>query len=127
MKGAFALICLVVLTAGCAAAEQKPSTGDKLYEAVARGSTPELAVIDARSQAADRRLALGVPSADWTHVYSILSTSLVDTDPQTGSIRNSMRLGDSFQLPAATANGLPGGLSPDGRCRVVGRVDAAPG
>ena len=127
MKGALALICLVVFTAGCAAAEQKPSAGDKLYEAVARGSAPELAVIDARSQAADRRLALGVPSADWTHVYSILSTSLVDTDPQTGSIRNSMRLGDSFQLPAATANGLPGGLSPDGRWLVVERVDAAPG
>ena len=54
MKGALALICLVVFTAGCAAAEQKPSAGDKLYEAVARGSAPELAVIDARSQAADR-------------------------------------------------------------------------
>jgi len=127
MKGALALICLVVFTAGCAAAEQKPSAGDKLYEAVARGSAPELAVIDARSQAADRRLALGVPSADWTHVYSILSTSLVDTDPQTGSIRNSMRLGGSFQLPAATANGLPGGLSPDGRWLVVERFDEATG
>src|SRR2546423_15690196 len=115
MKGALALMCLAVFTIGCAASERAPASGDKLFEAVARGSASELAVIDSRSQAADRRLALGVPSADWTHVYSIVATSLVDTDPQTGSIRNSLRLGDSYRLPAATANGLPGGLSPNGR------------
>jgi hypothetical protein len=120
MKTPAALIFLLVLTA-CASAGPgpRPTVSDKLYEAVDAGSLPGLAVIDSASKATARRLALGVPSADWKHVYSILSTSLVDTDPQTGALQNSLQLGGSYHLPAATANGVPGGLSPDGGRLVV--------
>jgi hypothetical protein len=120
MKAPAALICLLVLS-GCAAAGPgpRPTASDKLYEAVDAGSLPGLAVVDAASKTTARRLALGVPSADWKHVYSILGTSVIDTDPQTGAIQNSLQLGDAYHLPAATANGVPGGLSADGRRLVV--------
>jgi hypothetical protein len=120
MKSPAALICLLVLTA-CASAGPgpRPAVSDKLYEAVDAGSLPGLAVIDSASKETARRLALGVPSADWKHVYSILATSLVDTDPLTGALQNSLQLGGSYHLPAATANGVPGGLSPDGGRLVV--------
>jgi hypothetical protein len=121
MKAQAAFICLVLLTAACAAASPGPRSvaGDKLYEAVDGGHSPALAIIDSASKATERRLPLGVPSPDWKHVYSILGTSLIATDPQTGSLENSVQLGGSYHLPAATAAGVPGGLSPDGRWLVV--------
>jgi hypothetical protein len=121
MKAPAALICVVLLTAACAAAGPgpRPTASDKLYEAVDTGASPALAVIDSASKATARRLPLGVPSPDWKHVYSILGTSLIDTDPLTGALQNSVQLGGSYHLPAATAGGIPGGLSPDGRWLVV--------
>ena len=120
MKAPAALICLLVLTACVAAGPgPRPTASDKLYEAVDAGALPGLAVVDAASKTTARRLALGVPSPDWKHVYSILGTSLVDTDPQTGALQNSAQLGDSYRLPAATAGGVPGGLSPNGRWLIV--------
>lgn len=117
MRVAAALFGLGFLVAGCAAAQERlPTGGDKLYEAV---STQTIAVIDSRSHTVDRRLPLGVPSSDWKHLYSIVSTSLVDTDPLTGATLNALPLGGSYQLPAATAGGMPGGLSPNGRWLVV--------
>jgi len=123
------MICLAVFVAGCAAAQQGPRSGngDKLYEAVSAGDSPMLAVIDSRSHSADRRLSLGAPSADWKHVYTIVATSLVDTDPTTGATRKTIQLHGTYQLPRATANGVPGGLSPNGRWLVVERFDESAG
>jgi hypothetical protein len=121
MKKSATFICLVLFAAACAAMEgPRSAAGDKLYEAVA-GNT--LAVVDSASKATDRRLALGVASADWSHLYSISGAELVDTDPATGASRRSMQVGASFHLPPATASGMPGGLSPNGRWLVVERSD----
>lgn len=112
MKTSAALICLVLVSTACAAASGPRATpGDKLYEAVA-GNT--VAVVDSASRSTDRKLALGVASADWQHIYSISGAQLVDTDPRTGALLGSLQIGASFRLPAATANGVPGGLSRNG-------------
>ena len=121
-----ALVCLGFLVAACAATREGPPAGaGKLYEAVASSSSQYVAVIDARSHSIDRRLPLGVPTNDWKHLYSIVSGSLLDTDPQTGATLNTMALGGAYELPAATSTGLPGGLSPSGRWLVVQSFDGA--
>ena len=114
----FATLVFVTVFAGACAATQGPrsSVGDKLYEAVAGNA---VAVVDSSSRATDRRLTLGVPSADWKHLYSISGGALIDTDPLTGAVLGSMQLGAGFRLPPATASGVPGGLSPDGHWLVV--------
>jgi DNA-binding beta-propeller fold protein YncE len=127
MRVVGALICLGVLVAGCGGTQQilRQTRGDKLYEAVSTHSSQLVSVIDSRSHTADRRLPMGVPTSDWKHLYSIVSTSLVDTDPRTGATIGTMPLGGAYRLPAATANGVPGGLSPNGLWLVVESFDSS--
>jgi len=127
MRVVGALICLGVLVAGCGGTQQilRQTRGDKLYEAVSTHSSQVVSVIDSRSHTADRRLPMGVPTSDWKHLYSVASTSLVDTDPQTGATLNTMPLGGAYKLPAATANGVPGGLAPNGMWLVVESIDSS--
>lgn len=124
-----ALMSLGILTTGCAATHGglPVGAGDKLYEAVSTHSSQLVSVIDSRSHATERRLPLGVPSSDWTHLYSILGGSLVDIDPQTGTTLSSMTLPGHYQLPPATNSGMPGGISPDGRWLVLEAFDQTPG
>jgi len=127
MRVVGALICLGVLVAGCGGTQQilRQTRGDKLYEAVSTHSSQVVSVIDSRSHTADRRLPMGVPTSDWSHLYSVASTSLVDTDPQTGATLSTMPLGGAYHLPAATANGVPGGLAPNGMWLVVESIDSS--
>jgi len=127
MRVVGALICLGVLVAGCGGTQQilRQTRGDKLYEAVSTHSSQVVSVIDSRSHTADRRLPMGVPTSDWRHLYSVASTSLVDTDPQTGATLSTMPLGGAYRLPAATANGVPGGLAPNGMWLVVESTDSS--
>jgi len=115
------IICAALLAAACGTTEQVPSrSADTLFEAV---SPAALAVIDTGSKSTDRKLALGTPSPDWKHLYSIVATSLVDTNPETGVTQGSLSLGGSYRLPEATASGLPGGLSANGQWLVVQSSD----
>src|SRR5438270_824643 len=127
MRVVGALICLGVLVAGCGGTQQilRQTRGDKLYEAVSTHSSQVVSGIDSRSHTADRRLPMGVPTSDWSHLYSVASTSLVDTDPQTGATLSTMPLGGAYHLPAATANGVPGGLAPNGMWLVVESIDSS--
>ncbi len=127
MRATRALICLAVVVAACTANPQAPRqiSGEKLYEAVASGKSQMLAVIDSRSHNAERKLTLGVPSADWKHVYTTAGMSLMDTDTATGDTVNTMQLHGAYHLPSATATGMPGGLSPSGRWLVVERFDGS--
>jgi hypothetical protein len=75
------------------------------------------------SRSTVRHLPLGVPSPDWTHLYSIQGTTLVDTDPSTGLTRATLPLPGSYQLPAANSAGLPGGTSPHGGWLVAQSYD----
>ncbi len=127
MKASQALIGLVLVVVGCGANPQAPhqAAGDKLYEAVPGDRQPMLAVIDTESRIRDRELRLGTPSADWKHVYTIVATSLVDSSSLTGELINTLQLHGIYHLPAATANGIPGGSSPDGRWLVVEKFDGS--
>ncbi len=126
MRAVGALIGLVCLVGACAATQEGPRTNsDKLYEAIAGNSGHFVAVVDSRSHAVDRRLPLGTPSKDWQHLYSIVSHSLVDTDPHTGATLSTLSLGDAYELPPAGANGMPGGLSQNGMWLTVESFDGA--
>lgn len=104
-------VALVFLVAACGANVPGKAAEDlRLYEATGT----QIAVIDSISHVTLRHLPLGVPSNDWTHLYSIRSDALVDTDPRTGSPRRTLPLPGRYELPAATSTGLPGGTSPDG-------------
>src|SRR6266851_405562 len=129
MRTLGALICVGLITAGCAATRGvlPRGSGDKLYEAVTAHGSPLLSVIDTRTQTAERRLPLGAPSRDWTHLYSIAGSSLIDTDPLTGSTLSTMILPAGYRLPPATISGVPGGTSPDGRWLVAETFDPASG
>jgi len=127
MRGLGALVVLLVI-AGCATPQpQAKISGDyKLYEAatVPYESTI-IAVIDSKSRQPERTLPIGTPSNDWKHLYSVISTSLVDTNPLTGTTQRTLLLPGQYQLPPATYTGLPGGLSPDGSRLVVESFERA--
>jgi hypothetical protein len=123
MKIARAFAVLFV-TAACAGGPMQPPPASGhvlLFEA----TSSEIAVIDSTTRLTVRHLPLGVPSPDWTHLYSIQGTALVDTDPSTGLTRATLQLPGSYQLPAATSTGVPGGLSPDGSWLVAQSYDGA--
>ena len=124
MRVSGTLVCLGILAAACGGTEGTPSgNGDKLYAAVSTQTSQSIEVIDSRSHNVERHLPMGVPSTDWKHLYSIASTSLVDTDPQTGATLSTLPLGHAYRLPDATLTGVPGGLSPNGDWLVVERYD----
>lgn len=106
----------------------RAASGDKLYVAVATQHREFISVVDAGTQKEVRTLPLGVPSSDWQHLYSIDDSNyLVDTDPQTGAVRGRLNLQHSYKLPSATATGMPGGLSQNGRWVVIQRYDLPDG
>src|ERR1700686_5703782 len=101
---ALGALAILLFVAGCSAVQPQAKTaGDyKLYEAAntaQRGSF--IAVIDSRSGTMDRTLPAGTPSSDWKHLYSVISTSLVDTNPLTGTTQGTLLLPGSYQLPPA--------------------------
>jgi hypothetical protein len=124
MRTPLALICVGFLVAACGATSTQSAPGDKLYQAISHGHSQYVSVIDSRSHLAVRRLPLGVPTGDWKHMYSLVDTSILDTNPETGVILGMLQLGHAYRLPDATVSGLPGGASPDRRWLVVERYDA---
>jgi len=125
MRVSGTLVCLGILAAACGGTEGTQSgNGDKLYAAVSTQTSQSIEVIDSRSHNVERHLPMGVPSGDWKHLYSLASTSLVDTDPKTGATLSTLPLGHAYRLPDATLTGVPGGLSPNGDWLVVERYDA---
>src|SRR5713226_8212147 len=130
MRALGTLVVLLII-AGCGTVQgpQAKIAGDyKLYEAASmpHGSTL-IAVIDSKSRQTERTLPIGTPSNDWKHLYSVISTSLVDTDPTTGTTQNTLQLPGQYELPPATYTGLPGGLSPDGSRLVVESFERSAG
>jgi hypothetical protein len=117
-------VAVLFVTAACAGGPTLSPTAPGhtlLFEA----TSSEIAVVDSATHLAIRRLPLGVPSADWNHLYSIIGTALVDTDPSTGLTGATTQLPEMYQLPAATSNGLPGGISPNGYWLVAQAYDGA--
>src|SRR5690348_15975339 len=111
MKIARAFAVLFV-TAACPGGPTQPPPASghmRLFAATA----VEIAVVDSTTHFAVRHMPLGVPSPDWRHLYSINGTALVDTDPASGLTSAKLQLPGTYQLPAATSSGLPGGTSPN--------------
>jgi hypothetical protein len=75
----------------------------------------QVAVIDSSSHAVERKLQLGTPSGDWKHLYSVISSSLIDTNPENGATLRTLQLPRHYDLPKATISGVPGGMSQNGR------------
>lgn len=119
-----AVIVVVGIAAACAGGPSKPPVASghvRLFEATGN----EIVVIDSQTHFAVRHLPLGIPSPDWRHLYSIKGTALVDADPATGLTISTLRLPGQFQLPAATSDGLPGGMSHGGAWLVAQAFDGA--
>jgi hypothetical protein len=129
MRAAWALPAMLFLLAGCGhvSGGSSGAGGDyKLYEAANTKQSQLLAVIDSRARTTERRLPFGTPSLDWKHLYSVSSGSLVDTDPATGTVLHKVRLSGPYDLPNATINGIPGGLSQNGQWLVLQSWSSAP-
>jgi hypothetical protein len=127
MRALPGIVVAALVVAGCGRADLGPTplVGDyKLYTATSTQTSQLVSVIDTRSHAVERSLPSGTPSPDWTHLYSVQGTMLVDLDPQTGAARHTLNLPGAFQLPSATIGGLPGGLSQDGHWLVLQAFDA---
>jgi hypothetical protein len=123
MNGLKALLAgFVLLLAGCGQANGGRSTGGadfKIYEAASTASSQSVSIVDSRSHAIERRLPFGTHSGDWTHLYWIKGTELIDTDPRTGARLHTFALPADYQLPPATVSGVPGGLSQNGKWLVL--------
>src|SRR5260370_30655838 len=85
MRTLGALICVGLITAGCAATRGvlPRGSGDKLYEAVTAHGSPLLSVIDTRTQTAERRPPPGAPSRAWTHPSPLPGRPLIAPPPLT--------------------------------------------
>ena len=122
VKGALIGLIMFVVACGSMPSERSGS-GDKLYQAMSSGHTQFISVVDTKTHQEERRLPLGAPSADWQHLFSLDSTVLVDTDPNSGVARARLDLKHAYRMPNATATGMPGGLSPNASWLVVERYD----
>jgi hypothetical protein len=122
MRNPIGLVVLGMVVAACSSMRSAPEPGslDRLYEAM----PASIVVVGARSHEVERTMALGTPSRDWKHLYSIVGTSLVDTNPLNGETQDATPLGGDYQVPPATSDGVPGGLSPAGHWLVVQAHDA---
>ena len=122
MRGlVFVLMAAVVLVAACGRVPQAgPAPGDyRLYEAVTTSSGPAVAILDTSSHSMLGALPLGTPSADWSHYYAVRSGVLEDVDPHSGAILHTLPLARPYDVPQVAINGMPGGLSQNGRWLVL--------
>jgi len=126
MRSPLIMVCAVILVTACGRVPGAPlESGDfKLYEATSDRS--QIAVIDLKSHAIERRMQLGTPSSNWKHLYSVASNMLYDVDPETGSSVKTLQLPGYYQLPRVTLSGMPGGLSQDSRWLVLESFDESP-
>jgi hypothetical protein len=127
MKGLLVGTAALFLVVGCGSVTPVVSGGYKLYTAASNSGSMQLAVIDSHSQAVERKLQIGTPSSDWKHLYSVMSNSLIDTNPETGTTVRTLQLSRHYELPEATISGVPGGLSHNGKWLVLQAFDQTAG
>jgi len=114
------LLAIVVISACGRAPQTGPGPGGyRLYEAVSTRSGPLVDVVDARTHATLGVLPLGTPSAGWQHYYTVRGGVLEDLDPRSGAILHSLELARPYDVPPVAINGMPGGLSQNGRWLVL--------
>ena len=121
MRGLLIVLLAAVVVAACGRAPQAgPGPGGyRLYEAVSTPSGPLVEVVDAREHTTLGVLPLGTPSADWKNYYAVRGGLLEDIDPRTGAVQHSLTLARAYDVPPVAINGMPGGLSQNGRWLVL--------
>jgi DNA-binding beta-propeller fold protein YncE len=119
MRALLAVSAAVFLVAGCGSLTPIVGGGYKVYAAASNSNSMQVAVIDSHSHAIERKLEIGTPSGDWKHFYSIVSNSLLDTNPETGGTQRTLPLRRHYELPRATMSGVPGGMSQNGKWLVL--------
>jgi len=97
--------------------------GDELY--VRGGEASKVGQLLVLSSAGTqlRALPLGAVAPDWSALYTTeyaltdgrAQTHVRAIDPQTGATTRETTLEGAYTLPSASLDGMPGGLSPDGR------------
>lgn len=100
---------------------QMPTGHDLLFDATYQS----IAVVDADSHQTRRTLPFGVPSPDWSHLYSTSGSALLDSDPSTGATLRTVALPATYQLASEGVSGVPGGLSQNGRWLALESWDAS--
>jgi DNA-binding beta-propeller fold protein YncE len=115
MRALVLMAAAVFMVAGCGSLTPVATGGYKLYAAASMSTLMQVAVIDSNSHAIERKLQLGTPSNDWKHLYSVISSSLIDTNPENGATLRTLQLPRHYELPKATISGVPGGMSQNGR------------
>jgi hypothetical protein len=121
MRGLLIVLLAAVVVAACGRAPQTgPGPGGyRLYEAVSTPSGPLVDIVDSRTHTTLGVLPLGTPSADWKHYCAVHGGILEDLDPRSGAVLHSMTLARPYDVPAVAMNGMPGGLSQNGRWLVL--------
>src|ERR1700716_702092 len=129
MRALVLMAAAVFMVAGCGSLTPIATGGYKLYAAASMSTLMQVAVIDSNSHAIERKLQLGTPSNDWKHLYSVISSSLIDTNPENGATLRTLQLPRHYELPKATISGVPGGMSQNGRwlaLQAFDRTDSTP-
>jgi len=121
MRGVLIVLLAAVVIAACGRAPQAgPGPGGyRIYEAVSTGSGPVVDIIDSSSHATLGVLPLGTPSADWSNYYAVRAGVLEDIDPRSGATLHTLPLNRPYDVPRVAINGMPGGLSQNGRWLVL--------
>jgi hypothetical protein len=98
---------------------------DELYIRADNGSeTGNIAVL---THAGARELSLGAVTSDWSTLYTAAAltayapakTFVQALDPRTGTKLRETTLEGAYALPSVSVDGMPGGLSPNGRWLVL--------
>jgi hypothetical protein len=98
---------------------------DELYIRADNGSeTGNIAVLAAGGA---RELSLGAVTSDWSTLYTVAAltayapakTFVQALDPRTSAKLRETTLEGAYALPSVSADGMPGGLSPNGRWLVL--------
>lgn len=115
------MLLAAIVVAACGRAPQTgPGPGGyRLYEAVSTRSGPLVDIVDSRTHTTLGVLPLGTASADWKHYYAVRGGILEDLDPRSGAVLHSMTLARPYDVPSVAMNGMPGGLSQNGRWLVL--------
>src|SRR4029077_15952114 len=121
MRGLLIVVLGAVVVAACGRVPQAgPGPGEyRLYEAVSTPSGPVVDIVDSRTHTTLGVLPLGTPSADWKHYYAVRGGILEDVDPRSGAVLHSLTLARPYNVPPVAMNGMPGGLSQNGRWLVL--------
>jgi hypothetical protein len=89
-----------------------------------------IVVLDGGDGAGERELPFGIPAPDWSVLYAVEpqdgQTVVRAVDPASGRVLRETSLEGEYALPSTTLDGIPGGLSPNGKWLALADVTGLP-